>query len=324
MISTAQWTSLQDRRFSRATARERAYGLADPGKFRELLGPLDDLHSPHLPLLGELAQFDDGMVVGVARIGARPVFLVSMEGRFCGGGIGEVNGAKMFGILRLARETHDRLAAPPGQGPAVVIAFDTGGVRLHEANAGLLAHAEIMDALQDARGRVPLIALVGGRLGAFGGMGFVALAADVVIMNDQGRIGLTGPEVIEQEMGREAFDAADKALVWRTTGAKHRYLTRDCDVLVEDTLGAFRRQVEDALALPPATLAARRKTGSAALVRREQRRVAEAVRLGVRDAADLWRHYGNPDPAALAELPVDAFLAQAKRAPADDTPGRQP
>ncbi len=321
MNTPSTWTALQDRPFSRATARERATGLADENGFRELLGPRDRLVSPHLPALGELAQFDDGMTTGLGRLGERPVFLVSMEGGFFGGGIGEVNGAKMFMTLRLAVETARRLESapggppPPGRRPAVVISFDTGGVRLHEANAGLLAHAEIMDALQDARGHVPVIALCGGRIGAFGGMGFVTMATDAVLMNEQGRIGLTGPEVIEQEMGREEFDAADKALVWRTTGAKHRYIMRDCDVLVDDTIGAFRRAVLETLALPPAQLAAWRKTGSAALVQREQRRLDAAMRHGIRDATDLWRLYGNEEPAALSEWTLDRFLASVRRAP---------
>lgn len=38
---------------------------------------------------------------------------------------------------------------------------------------------------------------------ALAGMGFVAAATDVIVMNEEGRIGLTGPEVIEQEMGKD-------------------------------------------------------------------------------------------------------------------------
>ena len=34
--------------------------------------------------------------------------------------------------------------------PLVAVSFETGGVRLHEANAGLLAHAEVMDASRTA------------------------------------------------------------------------------------------------------------------------------------------------------------------------------
>lgn len=69
-----------------------------------------------------------------------------------------------------------------------------------------------MDAFQDCRGIVPVVAVVGSKVGCFGGMGFVAAATDVIVMNEEGRIGLTGPEVIEQEMGKDEFDASNKAL----------------------------------------------------------------------------------------------------------------
>ncbi|MCS6036841.1 hypothetical protein LNQ52_12495 [Klebsiella pneumoniae subsp. pneumoniae] len=106
----------------------------------------------------------------------------------------------------------DELAAQttdPARRPIVLISFETGGVRLHEANAGLLAHAECMDMLQTLRGRVPVVAMIGSKIGCFGGMGFVAAATDIIVMSESGRLGLTGPEVIEQEMGRSEFDASD-------------------------------------------------------------------------------------------------------------------
>ncbi len=326
-MNKSNWESLQTQSFARASARARARGMLDPGAFRETLGPPAMLTSPHLPVLGEVAEFDDGMVAGVGRLDGRPVFLVSMEGGFFGGGIGEVNGAKMFAAIRLAVETCAALeqqhggSLPDGRRPAVVISFDTGGVRLHEANAGLLAHAEIIDAIQDARAQdVPLIALCGGRIGAFGGMGFVIMAADVIIMNEQGRIGLTGPEVIEQEMGPAEFDASDRALVWRTTGAKHRYIMGDCDYLVEDSIGAFRRQAQAVLRLDRPTIAGMRKTGAPALVRREKQRVALAAQNGIKDSADLWRLAGNPNPAALTEMPLAEFLKNVSRLPPPPIP----
>jgi malonate decarboxylase beta subunit len=61
-----------------------------------------------------------------------------------GGAFGEVHGAKLTGLLRAARDT---------KSVPVLILFDTGGVRLQEANAGELAIAEIMRALI-----VPLLA----------------------------------------------------------------------------------------------------------------------------------------------------------------------
>ena len=155
----------QNHSFLEATARERANLLVDEGSFTELLGPQDRMTSPHLPALGEAVSFDDGVVTGVGRIGTRPVFLISQEGRFIGGAVGEVHGAKMAGIFRLALEAYEAAAkAHPDNldlyRPAVVISFETGGVRLHEANAGLLAHAEVMDLIQDTKGKLPVISLI--------------------------------------------------------------------------------------------------------------------------------------------------------------------
>ena len=223
------WTELENSSFFDANARERALGMVDKGTFTEFLNPLDRYCSPHLPVLGTAVEFDDGTVCGVGLLGKHPVFVVSMEGKFIGGAIGEVNGGKMVATIRLAlKAAADIKAKYPeeyaARRPLVAVSFETGGVRLHEANAGLLAHAEVMDAFQDCRGIVPVVAVVGSKVGCFGGMGFVAAATDVIVMNEEGRIGLTGPEVIEQEMGKDEFDASNKALVYRTTGAKHKYI----------------------------------------------------------------------------------------------------
>ena len=95
----------------------------------------------------------------------------------------------MVGALMLA----DELAAQttdPARRPIVLISFETGGVRLHEANAGLLAHAECMDMLQTLRGRVrSVVAMIGSKIGCFGGMGFVAAATDIIVMSESGRPG---------------------------------------------------------------------------------------------------------------------------------------
>jgi malonate decarboxylase beta subunit len=87
---------------------------------------------------------------------------------------------------------------------------------------------------------IPVLVLIGGANGCFGGMGIVARCADAVVMSDIGRLGMSGPEVIEASHGVDEFDARDRALVWRTTGGKHRWLSGDCDLLVEDDVAAFR------------------------------------------------------------------------------------
>lgn len=313
-------TQMKNLSFYDATARERAKFLVDEGTFYELLGPQDHVTSPHLPMLGEAVSFDDGVVTGVGLIGKRPVFVISQEGRFIGGAVGEVHGAKMVGIFRLALQAYEAVKArkggvPEAYRPAVVISFETGGVRLHEANAGLLAHAEIMDMIQDTKGKVPVISLIGSKVGCFGGMGFVAAATDVIIMSPQGRLGLTGPEVIEQEMGKDEFDASDKSMISRITGGKHKYIMRDCNILVEDTVGAFRDALSQVLATPYETLCKNRRIGSRDLVQKQLSLVKLAAEQNPSDAKEVWRYFGNKDPDQLPELETDEFLRIVHRRP---------
>lgn len=215
-----------------STARQRVQGLFDPGSFHEWLPPAQRLSSPHLAQLGVPSSFDDGVVIGRARLDGETVFVAAQEGEFMGGGVGEVHGAKLVGLLRRALRDQPK---------AVVLLAESGGVRLHEANAGLIAVSEVMRALLDARNAgIPVLVLIGGRNGCFGGMGIVARCAGHVVMSDLGRLAMSGPEVIEASHGVDEFDSRDRALVWRTSGGKHRWLTGDCDELVEDRIDAFR------------------------------------------------------------------------------------
>src|SRR5580658_145510 len=213
-------------------ARARIDGLLDPGSFTEFLGPEQRAISPHLQRFDLPAAFDDGMIVGRGSLGGRTVLIAAQEGRFMGGAIGEVHGAKLTGLLRAA-------AALPA---TVLILFDTGGVRLQEANAGEVAVAEIIRAVLMARAAgVAVIGLIGGRSGCFGGGGLIAACCSRLVMSEQGRIGVTGPEVIESNKGVEEFDSTDRALVWRTFGGKHRRLIGAVDALVDDSAESFRR-----------------------------------------------------------------------------------
>lgn len=315
---TFNWKQLQKNSFLESNARLRALGLVDEGTFTELVGPEMRCVSPHLPVLGEAVEFDDGVVTGIGKLGQHPVMVISQEGRFIGGSVGEVHGAKMVGALKLALSMYDKLAkgspeALRAKRPAVVISFETGGVRLHESNAGLLAHAEVMDLIQDARHKFPVIAVVGSKVGCFGGMGFVAAATDVIIMSEYSRIGLTGPEVIEQEMGRAEFDSSDRALVFRTTGGKHKYIMRDANYLVADTVAAFRDQLLQVVGLPMPDIEAMRRIGSRALIERQMKLVQKAVDIAPRDSRDVWAYAGNTEVDQLSNASLPDFLAQAKR-----------
>jgi malonate decarboxylase beta subunit len=288
-----------------ASARQRVDALVDPGSFAELVGPEQRETSPHLALFDLPAQFDDGMIVGRAALAQRAVLIAAQEGRFMGGAFGEVHGAKLVGLLRAARTLRRD----------VLILFDTGGVRLQEANAGELAIAEIMRAVVEARmAGAKVIGLVGGRAGCYGGGGLVAGCCSALIVSEQGRISVTGPEVIETNRGVEEFDSRDRALVWRTMGGKHRYLTGGADAFVDDDAASFRRaamaMLEHAARLDRTVLEAEQ--------RRLKRRVANFGK--ARDAADIWAALGVSDPGEVPGLATKEFLRRAarKREAADD------
>lgn len=314
----SKWQTIQQSSFLESNARQRAQGLVDEGSFTELVGPIERFVSPHLPELGEAVEFDDGVVTGVGLLGKHPAIVISQEGRFIGGAVGEVGGAKMVGALKLAESIDERLRKDKPAGaetrrPIVLISFETGGVRLHEANAGLLAHAEIMDQLQNLRGKVPVVAVVGSKIGCFGGMGFVAAATDVIVMSEFSRIGLTGPEVIEQEMGRAQFDASDRALVFRTTGGKHKYIMGDCNFLVEDAVAAFRRQIQDIAEFSMEKIESLRRIGSRSKVEYQMKIVDFAVNVAPKDSSDMWKAVGNEDPQKITDASYSLFMAIAKR-----------
>jgi malonate decarboxylase beta subunit len=167
-----------------------------------------------------------------------------------------------------------------------------------------MAVSEIMRALLAARGAgVPVIALIGSVNGGFGGMGIVARCCDRVIMSEEGRLALSGPEVIETVKGVEEFDSRDRALVWRTTGGKHRYLLGDADVLVADSLPDFRAAAVAALPAPRALTLAAVEAEHARLAQRSNRYGQFA------DALDIWRAEGIADPDTLPLLEANEFLA---------------
>ncbi|MCJ2010721.1 biotin-independent malonate decarboxylase subunit beta [Methylobacterium sp. J-092] len=276
-----------------ASARQRVAALVDAESFEEFVGPEQRAMSPHLPLFDLPRAFDDGIVVGRGRLDGRTVYLAAQEGRFMGGAFGEVHGAKLVGLLRAAvTETPE----------AVLILFDTGGVRLQEANAGETAIAETMRAIADLRrAGIPVVGLVGGRAGCFGGGGLIAGTCSRLAVSEGGRISVSGPEVIETNKGADEFDSKDRALVWRTMGGKHRRLAGGADRFCDDTVEAFRVAALDLIGRAPAF--------DLATLEAEQARLEDRIaRFGdCRDATEIWARLGVNDPAGVPALSAADF-----------------
>lgn len=229
-------------------ARARARALLDPNTFRELAGPFDGLRSPWLERQGVVPQGDDGVIVAKGTIGSHPVVVLAIEGAFQGGSLGEVGGAKIAGALELAANDNRR-----GIGTRAVILFETGGVRLQEANLGLAAIAEIHAGIVDLRRYQPVIGVIAGQVGCFGGMSIAAGLCSALVMTREGRLGLNGPAVIEQEAGIAEYDSRDRPFIWSFTGGEQRLATGLADRYVDDDTVAIRDTIAELVAQPPAS-----------------------------------------------------------------------
>ncbi|MBV8215438.1 MAG: biotin-independent malonate decarboxylase subunit beta [Verrucomicrobia bacterium] len=234
---------LQRRSFIELDARTRAKSLFDSRTDRELAGPFDRIESPWLPLQGVTPQADDGCIVMRGTIGGRQAVVIAFDGAFQGGGIGEVSGAKLTSALDLAcRDSQE------GKPTSAVLLLETGGVRLQEANLGLAAVAEIISSIIALRQYAPVISVIAGPIGCFGGMSLAAGVSSYIVMTPEGRLGLNGPEVIEEESGVEEFDASDRSLIWSIYGGQQRYNQGLVDVLVDDDANQMIETVRDLIA----------------------------------------------------------------------------
>ena len=231
-------TLLAKQSFIELSARERAKALLDEQSFRELLDPFAGMMSPWLPKQNIVPQADDGVVVAKGTLQQKPVVVISIEGIFQGGSLGEVGGAKIAGALELAAEDNRK-----GIPTAAILLLETGGVRLQEANLGLAAIAEIQAAIVALRQYQPVVAVIAGSVGCFGGMSIAAALCRYLIMTQEGRLGLNGPQVIEQEAGVQEYDSKDRPFIWSITGGQQRAASGLVDAYVEDDRQQIKQQV---------------------------------------------------------------------------------
>ncbi|KFE52643.1 biotin-independent malonate decarboxylase subunit beta [Pseudomonas syringae] len=235
---------LQQHSFVELGARQRAKALLDEGSFRELIGPFDRVMSPWLIQQGIVAQADDGVIVAKGTVDGLPVVIAAIEGAFQGGSMGEVGGAKMAGALELAAEDNRN-----GIPTAAILLLETGGVRLQEANLGLAAIAEIHAAIVDLRQYQPVVGVVAGSVGCFGGMSIAAGLCSYLLVTQEARLGLNGPQVIEQEAGIDEYDSRDRPFIWSLTGGEQRYASHLVDGFAADDVQAIREQVSGWISL---------------------------------------------------------------------------
>ena len=138
-------------------------------------------------------------------------------------------------------------------------------------------------------------------------MGILATCCDFRVMTEHGRLGISGPIVIEKWMGKKAYYSSNRALVWKTSGGKTKYLLGDADALVHDDAGAVREAVMRLLGKSSPVSLKSVKTRQAALAGR-MKRFGETA-----DPDAVWKRMGirDVDAASLASGPE--FAAMTRR-----------
>jgi len=168
---------------------------------------------------------------------------IAIEGGFEGGSIGEVGGAKIASVLRRAAES-----CRGGHPVAALLLLETGGVRLQEATLGLAAIAAIQSSIMELREYAPVVAVLAGPVGCFGGMSLAAELCTYLIGTPPGRLGMNGPEVIEQEAGADEIDASDRELIWQLVGCEARCRDGWIHAFVPDQAQAISLAIRDGIA----------------------------------------------------------------------------
>jgi len=142
-----------------------------------------------------LTPFDDsGALAARGTVRGTEVVAFATDPTVMGGAMGEAG----CGVIVAAYE-HALAAGAP-----IVGVWHSGGARLPEGVSSLHAVGEVFAAMTRASGKVPQISLVLGA--AAGGAAYGPALTDIVVLAPEGRIFVTGPDVVRSVTG-EAVDA---------------------------------------------------------------------------------------------------------------------
>jgi acetyl-CoA/propionyl-CoA carboxylase carboxyl transferase subunit len=170
-----------------APASSRPPRDQDPRFPLHRLGGLLDPGSLHL-----LSSVDDsGMLAVAGTIEGSPVVAFASDPTVMGGAMGADGCAVVVAAYRTALD----------RGCPIVGVWHSGGARLAEGVRSLHAVGQVFAAMTQASGRVPQVSVVLGP--AAGGAAYGPALTDVVILSPEGRIFVTGPEVVRSVTGED-------------------------------------------------------------------------------------------------------------------------
>ncbi|MDP9394958.1 MAG: acyl-CoA carboxylase subunit beta [Actinomycetota bacterium] len=137
------------------------------------------------------ARDDSGMLAGIGRVDGSCVVAFASDATIQGGAMG---GAGCQAIL----DAYERALA---EGCPVVGLWHSGGARLREGVVSLHAVGQVFAIMTRASGKIPQISVVLGA--AAGGAAYGPALTDVVILGPDGRVFVTGPDVVRSVTGED-------------------------------------------------------------------------------------------------------------------------
>ncbi len=137
------------------------------------------------------ASDDSGMLAGTGRIDGAPSVAFCSDPLVQGGAMGTA-GCKVI-LAAYARAL--------AEGVPIVGIWHSGGARLREGVASLHAVGEVFAIMTRASGVVPQISVVLGA--AAGGAAYGPALTDIVILGPEGRVFVTGPDVVRSVTGED-------------------------------------------------------------------------------------------------------------------------
>ena len=151
---------------------------------------LEALFDPGTP--SPLAPADDsGVLAGSGTIDGVLAVAFASDARVQGGAMGRAGCAAIVAAYDRALQ----IGAP------IIGLWHSGGARLREGAESLHAVGQVFAAMTRASGKVPQISVVLGA--AAGGAAYGPALTDLVILSDQGRIFVTGPDVVRSVTGED-------------------------------------------------------------------------------------------------------------------------
>jgi acetyl-CoA/propionyl-CoA carboxylase carboxyl transferase subunit len=134
---------------------------------------------------------DSGVLAGAGRVGDVPTVAFASDPRVQGGAMGIAGCQAIVAAYDHAVE----LGAP------ILGLWHSGGARILEGVESLHAVGMVFAAMTHASGKIPQISVVLGA--AAGGAAYGPALTDLVILSDQGRIFVTGPDVVRSVTGED-------------------------------------------------------------------------------------------------------------------------